>query len=679
MKRLLLLIPLIFLYSGGYVGGKTENLASYIRECDWGKAYSSYILTNKKNIPKNLKLYVEMRFFEDMDNLDSALVFANKLAESPSDTIFHDIVRIYGKTHNDSLILCDARVRNDSLTELFYFIQHNEMDSILRYINILPDTSFYRIYKLILLGKHDKNFTEKMKKTDYETRAYIYERLYLYDRAIQIRKKLRNFRGIKNIYSLARDYYLSGDKEAAYYYFKIIVNNFPNSEYALRSLRYLRRNGKIHGKLRYTASRIYTYFGIYRRALAVIAPLSRYSRRNKELRAVCYYHLKRYRRTIGLFRRERKNYNSEASFYIGLSYYRMRKYAEAQRYLKYYIKYCHNIGLHTGEAYYRMGQIDKKNALSNYTMTLKYNIPAYFKERALFAIYESGDTSLYHDIISRFILNTDELTPKMAYVLMKMSAVLNNRGLSVYYAEYLKNRYPVNYYTVKNGSNNFNNMQPIKNYRILKPVEAAIKSGYTEIAKKMIEESRIGRYYLPLAECAFRSGDYPLSINFARRYLNYCVKTGNSINDSLYYFLFPRGYATIVREASTEYNVDKYLIYAIIREESWFQRRALSRMGAIGVMQILPSTFRHLKKYQRNRYFDPTYNIHTGTLYLSQLDKSYNGNMLQVIAHYNGGNFPAMGGNNPDFIEHIPYVETEKYVKHVMRSYEIYKSLYNNI
>lgn len=676
MRKLIFLIPLIFLYSGGYVGGKAENLSVYVERCDWGKAYS-YISANV-NAPVEMTNYIKMRYFEEINSLDSALFYANKLNGISNDTLFYNIVRVYKKTNNDSLILKYANIRNDSLIKLFYFAAHQMMDSVRIYLNALPDTSFYRIYKLIINGRKWGDIEDKIRHLNYDSKAYVYERLSMYSKAISLRKKLLKFRGIDNIYVLAKDCYIIGDKERAYYYFRFIVDHFPDSKYALKSLYYLKKDRKIHGKLRYRAAQIYISFGRYRNALSAISPLSRHSWRNRMIRAICYYHLRRYRSTVKLLWKKRNNNTSEAPFYIGLSYYRMKKYKKAKRYLLYYIKQCHNVEEHMGEAYYRMAQMDSNRKDIYYKMTLEYDVPVYFKERALFSLYESGDTALFQDVINQFVSQTGSLTPKMAYTLMKMSLALDNSGLAIYYKEYLKQKYPIGYYAVEADSNNFGNVHFIEDDSIIKPLETGIISGYQSIVKQILKEAKGGKYYLALAKYAFKSGNYPLSINFGKKYLNYCIETGHTINDSLYYFLFPVGYAFVVRDASLKYGVDKSLIYAIIREESWFQRRAVSRMGAIGAMQILPSTFRHLKRFDRHRYFDISYNIDAGTFYLSQLMKRYNRNILQVIAHYNGGSFPANGGGDLDFIEHIPYVETEKYVKNVMRSYEIYKNLYSS-
>lgn len=82
---------------------------------------------------------------------------------------------------------------------------------------------------------------DKIRHLNYDSKAYVYERLSMYSKAISLRKKLLKFRGIDNIYVLAKDCYIIGDKERAYYYFRFIVDHFPDSKYALKSLYYLKK------------------------------------------------------------------------------------------------------------------------------------------------------------------------------------------------------------------------------------------------------------------------------------------------------------------------------------------------------------------------------------------------------------------------------------------------------
>lgn len=129
---------------------------------------------------------------------------------------------------------------------------------------------------------------------------------------------------------------------------------------------------------------------------------------------------------------------------------------------------------------------------------------------------------------------------------------------------------------------------------------------------------------------------------------------------------------------------------AIIREESQYDRRAVSRVGAIGLMQVMPTTANQVARrlgfpgMGREDLFDQETNIRIGVRYLEQLVEQFAGNVIYVIAAYNAGPaavnaWIAMNrGRDPDeFVELIPYQETRQYVKRVLRSYHEYLRLNN--
>jgi soluble lytic murein transglycosylase len=150
--------------------------------------------------------------------------------------------------------------------------------------------------------------------------------------------------------------------------------------------------------------------------------------------------------------------------------------------------------------------------------------------------------------------------------------------------------------------------------------------------------------------------------------------------------LYPNVFRELIRDRMQDASVkfDDLFILSIIREESRYNDRAQSLRGAMGLMQILPSTARWIRggRLDRADLFDPGVNIHTGVLYLRYLSQRF-GSDAAVLAAYNGG--PANvkkwlssseQGNERKFIEEIPFPETRNYVKKVLTAYAMYRSLY---
>jgi soluble lytic murein transglycosylase-like protein len=158
--------------------------------------------------------------------------------------------------------------------------------------------------------------------------------------------------------------------------------------------------------------------------------------------------------------------------------------------------------------------------------------------------------------------------------------------------------------------------------------------------------------------------------------------------------LYPSYYWEQIAAAAREARVDPYLILSVIRQESFFNSDAVSRVGAIGLMQIMPQTGRTLARslgvrpFERELLFDPHVSIRLGTRFLGDQVRSFQRGPAQSLgmalglAAYNAGprvtrswleRFPY---EDPDaFVERIPYKETRLYVKKVLKNYAIYRTL----
>ncbi|NKB69837.1 MAG: transglycosylase SLT domain-containing protein [Candidatus Latescibacteria bacterium] len=170
---------------------------------------------------------------------------------------------------------------------------------------------------------------------------------------------------------------------------------------------------------------------------------------------------------------------------------------------------------------------------------------------------------------------------------------------------------------------------------------------------------------------------------------------GTSKDSSEFYRIFPNHYWEQIVEAATEAQLDPYLVLSVIRQESFFNERAVSGVGARGLMQIMPGTGRKLAQnlgldsFELDQLFNPAVSIRLGSTYLATQVQTFAadpGPSLGVelgLAAYNGGPEAARGwsrrfpNEDPDaFVERIPYHETRLYVKLILKNYAIYKALF---
>jgi len=118
-------------------------------------------------------------------------------------------------------------------------------------------------------------------------------------------------------------------------------------------------------------------------------------------------------------------------------------------------------------------------------------------------------------------------------------------------------------------------------------------------------------------------------------------------------------YATEIRHAAARYGVPEKLVSAVIRVESGFNARAISRKGARGLMQLMPQTASSLGVRDT---FDPRENIDGGVRHLRALMERFGDNLPLVLAAYNAGERAVTGfGGIP------PYAETRDYVRRVLQ------------
>lgn len=154
--------------------------------------------------------------------------------------------------------------------------------------------------------------------------------------------------------------------------------------------------------------------------------------------------------------------------------------------------------------------------------------------------------------------------------------------------------------------------------------------------------------------------------------------------------LYPLPHKQLIFKYASEYEIDPYLVTAIIRRESKFWIWAESSQGAKGLMQLMPQTAQWIAEqipitgYKAEMLYDPATNIRMGCWYLANLQREFQGNVPLVIAAYNGGRGNVRQwlrenrwSGKEQTLERIPFAETREYVKQVLKDYYMYHELYD--
>jgi soluble lytic murein transglycosylase len=162
------------------------------------------------------------------------------------------------------------------------------------------------------------------------------------------------------------------------------------------------------------------------------------------------------------------------------------------------------------------------------------------------------------------------------------------------------------------------------------------------------------------------------------------------VNDARAYRLFyPLVEPDIVAAEAAQRGIEPSLVAAIIRQESNFNPHAKSRVGARGLMQVMPSVGRRIARaedipaWRTALLYQPDVNLHIGTTHLQAFTGHYD-HPARALAAYNAGASRVAkwsrfaGARDPElFVERIPFPETKNYVKVIMRNKELYRSLYD--
>lgn len=161
---------------------------------------------------------------------------------------------------------------------------------------------------------------------------------------------------------------------------------------------------------------------------------------------------------------------------------------------------------------------------------------------------------------------------------------------------------------------------------------------------------------------------------------------GSQFNEDHLKLMYPRPWPESVKRYAAEYNLPEYLLYALLRSESYFKPEVVSHAGAIGLAQLMKPTAADIARRLKLESYDlnnPDTNIRFGAFYLSDMIRRNSGKIMHAVFSYNAGpnavkRWVRQGGGLPMdlFLESLAYAETRGYGRNILTSALIYGCLY---
>lgn len=271
-----------------------------------------------------------------------------------------------------------------------------------------------------------------------------------------------------------------------------------------------------------------------------------------------------------------------------------------------------------------------------------------------------------------------------AYVLINRNKALGAEKIQELVA--LLSKYPAWLYRI-NKEPSLDNLSEISYTRPEFIDRAAAYKSSGRMTMAQVEQS-IGEKYaslqakIALGDWYLEQGDYYQAVVWGLRALR------EQPNRRAYELAYQRPFSEEVQRASAEFNVDPFLIWAVMREESYYKKDAVSRVGALGLMQLMPDTAKEIASrlkvpFKQEELLSPATNIRFGTFYMRSMLNMFSGDVDKALASYNGGagnvrrwTETKTGSTKEGFPTAVSFLETREYITKVSNSYYTYKWLY---
>ncbi|MBN1115453.1 MAG: transglycosylase SLT domain-containing protein [Oligoflexia bacterium] len=307
-----------------------------------------------------------------------------------------------------------------------------------------------------------------------------------------------------------------------------------------------------------------------------------------------------------------------------------------------------------------------------------YGKALYWMARSYIKLGQKGKAvERYRELIRKY--------PFSYYTWMALSRLKTNKEVYDELASYLPERHRVGE-CCENSNYDFesklNNVEHYYRANFLRAVGLK-KQAIFELNRLYRKNTRKKDILKSIAELLYSAGDHYTPFYIISIYYSLDNLLGNiAEHQPELSMLFPRVYSKRLRKYALEYSVPELLAMSVIKSESSFREQIVSSAGAVGLMQLMPSTASKvwamigMKGFDESMLEKPDTNIRLGTYYLKKLLSEFRGNVPLAVASYNAGPHKVtqwIKSNNTDemdeFIEQIPYLETLKYVKKVLSYY----------
>lgn len=342
--------------------------------------------------------------------------------------------------------------------------------------------------------------------------------------------------------------------------------------------------------------------------------------------------------------------------------------------------------------------LNNQKSASLYDKIIKLNPQSYFAPEAMWELfwraYKTKNYKLalkYVDSHSAMYKNKNS-SPKILYFAGKIHINLRHKKTANKYFNRIIEEYPDSYYAYRASerlANIINQFSKLPNKKLNFDKKVFIKTNSNlldflitlddiEAINSLKLKDEIARSYI-----AYKRGNRSYSIVLARDEIANTYPKPEKYSPS-WLLAYPIYYKNEIINSASNYKYNPALILAIIKEESFFNSRARSSAGAMGLMQLMPATASSVlgRKVTSNDLYNPDLNIRIGVKYISSLRQDFNNEML-AIASYNAGlgnvkkwKSKIFNGDYDDFVEEIPFLETKMYVKKVFASFWNYRRLY---